>query len=663
MGHRAARVAGLLTVAAVAGAVVLFSQTFATCFPAPKLAALSVGLPLALAALAASGRLGVPLASPIAPPLAAVAFAAGLGWLRSPAPEAGTLFALPVAAAVALVWLAAALGAERGPRERLLAGLCAAHLVCAGYGLLQITGRDPWSWSLDYGRGRIFASLGNPNFLAGQFALMLPVCAALGTAERLPLRWLARAAFAAGLVAFTAAQTRSGWLGLGAGVAAAMAGWWACHGRSVPPRTRWLLPVVAVILLPYCLPALNPTGVALPRQIGSSFEVDQQSARQRFFWWTAAGYLLRARPVEGHGLGGFSREFPARQRLAAARYADLPPAFCNHPHQDYLYVATEHGLVGLGLLLWLGAVWLRLGWTGLRRGNAQAAGSFAGVIALAVHALFNMPSLIEATLAAAAVLCGLDAARARPVAVAPAPAGGRTRMLLVPALALGVALFLAIRPATLLVAQAYLNGGRILVEQNAYGPGAFLVRQTLRLTDAPWRTQFMLGTALYAQGYWQEARQAFRADEQENPWGADAILHAAKTLRQEGRHAAADAEARRALRVVPNYADAAITLASVAYADAEQARGAGRAAESRAALERARMWTNYALGFFPRHAEAWKLAGFVAIREARWRDARDAWRHSLAARPGDDKLRNSLDGLEADLPRLLRGGRLKDAPR
>ncbi len=660
----ATRSAALLAAAGTAGAVVLFSQTFATCFPAPKLAALAGCLPLAAAALMLAGGAALPLRSPVAPPLAAVLLVAAFGWFRSATPDAGTLHVLPLAAAAALVWITAALARDARDRNRILAGLCAAHLACAGYGMLQIAGRDPWSWTLDYGRGRIFATLGNPNFLAGQFALMLPVFAALGGTARPVLRWLARAAFAAGLLAFTAAQTRGAWLGLLAGAAAAGAGWWALHGRpGLQPRMRWLAVATALVLLPYSLPALNPTQVSLPRQLESSFEVDQQSARQRFFWWTAAGHLVRSGPLTGYGLGGFTREFPARQRIAAVKYADLPPAFCNHPHQDYLYVAAEHGLIGLGLLLWLGAVWLRLAWAGMRAGDGACAGSFAGVIALAVHALFNMPSLIEATLATAGVLCGLDAARRLPAPGLEPAAPGRARTVVALAVGVPLALFVALRPATLLVAQAYLNGGRILIEQRVYGPGAFQVRQTLRLTDAPWRTHFLLGTALYAQGYWQEARQAFRADERENPWGADAILHAAKTLRQEGRHAAADAEARRALHVVPNYADAAITLANVAYAGAEDARAKGRTVDQKAHLRRARMWANYAIGFFPRHAEAWKLAGYIAIREARWTDARDAWRRSLASRPGDDKLRQALDWLEVDLPRLRKGGRIPDAPR
>ena len=678
--HSFGRTAARLAAAAAAGAVVLFSQGFATCFPAPKLAILASLAPLAAVALVAAGRAGVPWRGPLCAPLVAVGLAALLDFARSPAPEAGALLLAPIAGAIGLAWITAALAGDPRIHGRMLASICAMHLACAAYGILQITGRDPWTWTLDYGRGRIFATLGNPNFLAGQFALLLPVFAALGiTARTLPLRWLARAAFTAGLLAFTAAQTRGAWLGLAAGLAVAGGGWLFLHGRSITlERWRWLPIAAGLVLLPYALPALNPTEVSLPRQLGSSFEVDQQSARQRFFWWTAAGYLIRASPVTGHGLGGFVREFPARQRRAAPRYADLPPAFCNHPHQDYLFVAAEHGILGLGLLLWLGAVWLRLDWNGMRRGNLQSAGSLAGVVALAIHALFNMPSLIEATLATAGLLLGLDsgAAPGRRTAPAPpepfpdadeapdegSPAPASRFPVLVLAIGLPLALALAVRPATLLMAQAYLNGGRILIDQQVYGPGAFLVRQSLRISQAPWRARFLLGSALYAQGYWKEARDAFRADEAENPWGADAILHAAKTLRQEGRHAAADAEARRALAVVPNYAEAALTLATVAYANAEDALKAGKTADQKHHLHRARVWTNYALGFFPRHPEAWRLAGFIAVRDGRWLDARDAWRNSLRARPTDDRLRRSLEWLEADLPRLLKGGKIRVAP-
>src|SRR6185503_14603556 len=134
-----------------------------------------------------------------------------------------------------------------------------------------------WTWSLDYGPGRVFASLGNPNFLAGQFVVALPVLVALGSSASSSrgLRALARAAFAAGALAFVCAQTRGAWLGLLAGLAVAVAAFRRAGGRSARP-VLWAAVSAAILIGWFSAPSLNPTGIALPAQLASSAELGQQ---------------------------------------------------------------------------------------------------------------------------------------------------------------------------------------------------------------------------------------------------------------------------------------------------------------------------------------------------------------------------------------------------
>jgi O-antigen ligase len=651
------RHATLALAGALAGGVLLFSQSFSLCFPPPRWLALPLFAGLAATALGAAGGWPEALRLPFTVPLLAALAWGAAGMFRSASPEALSLVFLPMAACAVSAAVAGALAARPAERARLLLAFVLAHLACGLYGIVQYLGADPWTWSLDYGRGRVFATLGNPNFLAGQLALALPVLVALGLAAGggAVLRWLARAAAAAALAAFICAQTRGAWIGLGSGVVVAV----AAAGPNLRARgAAWLIALVAVLGLVFSVRALNPTGISLPAQLASSANLDQQSARQRFFWWRAAAELVRAAPVRGQGLGNFAREFPARARRALGPYSDLPPAFCDHPHDDYLFVLCEHGVIGLGLLLWLGAVWARLAWRSARAGDALGGGLLAGIVALAVHAVWNMPFTIQGTLVTAGILLGLSAGVRRPRAEAAVPsAKARAGWI-----AFGLAATLAVswRPAVLLTAQAYYNGARILHDTRQEAPAAFCARQTLRLTNAPWRTHFLLGSVLYANQYWDAAREAFVADEAENPWGADSILHQGKALRELGRLDEADAQCRRALRLVPNYAEAATAIATLAYARARTEKGAGRTGAMRAQLRHARVWLTYALRYFPRHAEAWKLLGFTEVMDARWLAARDAWARSLSARPTDDALRAQLGLLEADLPRLLRGGRPRE---
>jgi len=665
-GRIAVRAATLALAGALAGSILLFSQSFTLCFPPPKLAGLAVLTGFAAAFALAAGLVPAAARLPFTPPLLAVLGWSAAGLARSRSPEAfGTVFTT-LAAAAAAAWLAGALAAREAERNRLTSAFVLAHLGCGLYGAAQYLGWDPWTWTLDYGRGRVFSTLGNPNFLAGQLALALPVLAALGMKPDNPppgggvLKWLARAAFAAALMSFVCAQTRGAWIGLIAGCAVA-----AAAGRRAfalrPRSVTWLLAALVAGGIVFSIPSLNPTGISIPRSLASSTNLDQQSARQRFFWWQAAALLCRAAPVAGQGLANFAREFPARARGVSAPYCDLPPAFGDHPHNDYLFILCEHGVIGLGLLFWLGAVGLRCSWLAARRGEPLGAGILAGAIALCVHAVWNMPSTIQATLMTSGFLLGLATPEAGVVGVAPDVATPRAREPRRPAVVLAVGLIVALifawRPAVLLTAQAYHNGARILHENRQEAPAAWLCRLTLRLTNAPWRTHFLLGSIFYGEHYWNEARAAFREDEAENPWGADAILHQGKALRELGRYDEADAECRRALKVVPNYADAATAIASLSYYRALNEKQAGRTAAMRPHLRHARVWLNYALAFFPRHAEALKLLGFVEAMDGRWAAARDAWVRSIRARPTDDDLRRKLELLEADLPRLLRGGK------
>ncbi len=661
------RAAALALGCALAGTVLLFSQQFSTCFPPPKLFALTSLTAFAWAA-ALAARLTPPRHLPFTLPLLAALAWLGAGLARMQSPEAFTLVFLPFAGAAAAAWLAAALAVHPAERSRLLWAFVLAHLGCSVYAAVQYYDLDPWTWTISYGRGRVFSTIGNPNFLAGQLVLALPVLAALGFETTGTLRWLARAVFAIGLLAFICAQTRGAWIGLLAGTLVAAAVWVIRHQTLRLPVRRWgwLIAVITTLGFWYSIPALNRTGISLPSQLTSVMELEQQSARQRFFWWRGAIELFREAPLLGHGMGNFVREFPAHSRRVAAPYSDLYPAFCDHPHNDYLFVLCEHGVLGLGLLLWLGAVWLKVCTLKATRGSLLHLGVLAGAVGVAVHAVWNMPSVIQSTIFTAGCLLGLTAvpgssaeATGRPADTGDTAVESGEHRPLALAAGLVIALLVAYRPAVLLTAQGYLNGARTMKEKRRHAPAAYLARQTLRITNAPWRTSFLLGGIMYGQRYYGEALKAFKQDERENPWGADAILHQAKALRQMERYDEADAQCRRALKLVPNYPEAAVTIASLAYFRANKERRAGYPENMQLHLRRARIWLTYALRFFPKHAEALKLSGFVEVMDMRWLAAKEAWERYLKIKPADADMRHKLQTLLADLPRLLRGGKPK----
>jgi O-antigen ligase len=66
--------------------------------------------------------------------------------------------------------------------------------------------------------------------------------------------------------------------------------------------------------------------------------------------------LIRERPVVGHGLGSFKRVYGD---YVESRYSGVQATRAGDPHNQYIYVIFEHGLVGLALFLLMMAGLLR----------------------------------------------------------------------------------------------------------------------------------------------------------------------------------------------------------------------------------------------------------------------------------------------------------------
>ena len=73
--------------------------------------------------------------------------------------------------------------------------------------------------------------------------------------------------------------------------------------------------------------------------------------RLEYYYHTAE--IIQDHPLIGVGTGGFVQAYRARAEPAGL---DIPP----HPHNQYLFILAQVGIVGLGLLLWLFAQQWRL---------------------------------------------------------------------------------------------------------------------------------------------------------------------------------------------------------------------------------------------------------------------------------------------------------------
>jgi O-antigen ligase len=107
--------------------------------------------------------------------------------------------------------------------------------------------------------------------------------------------------------------------------------------------------------------------------------------RLEYFYHTAE--IIQDHPLIGVGTGGFVQAYRARTEQAGL---DVPP----HPHNQYLFILAQVGIVGLGLLLWLFVQqWRSASLAGDATYRLLARGL---VITIAFGSLFN-PFLVDHT--------------------------------------------------------------------------------------------------------------------------------------------------------------------------------------------------------------------------------------------------------------------------
>jgi O-antigen ligase/tetratricopeptide (TPR) repeat protein len=233
----------------------------------------------------------------------------------------------------------------------------AATLPVLGYELVQMLGRDPYSWS-NANVDRPFSTLGQATALA-QYLMTLSIgTLAYGLlAERLrrPLRALVLVYALLLLAGAVATVTRSALLGLGAGDVVLMAMLWRAY-PSQRARTVTLLGSASAFAAVVAILLFTPVGA----RVAATFESPtvggddataglEPSAVTRLALYGIGVDMVRERPILGYGPDNFTVAFPRfrPERAPAEIRQNLPTS----AHSWVIQVSTSSGLVGLGCFL------------------------------------------------------------------------------------------------------------------------------------------------------------------------------------------------------------------------------------------------------------------------------------------------------------------------
>jgi putative inorganic carbon (HCO3(-)) transporter len=203
--------------------------------------------------------------------------------------------------------------------RRILKTVGYSSFLVAGYGILQVSGWGYFSWMEDPSvTGRVFSSLGQPNYLGSFLLLVIPVAWYLfHTAQKRSVKFWWIAVLLLQIVCLYFTLSRGAYLGF---IAGAVAGGVFYYRIVGPSRTKgghqrigkgkrrffalsykFSLFFLAVIFLLSAL-LMSPLGQKSIQRLSNSFNLEQGSVAFRLDLWKKAGQAAQQAPFFGYGL-------------------------------------------------------------------------------------------------------------------------------------------------------------------------------------------------------------------------------------------------------------------------------------------------------------------------------------------------------------------------
>ncbi len=246
------------------------------------------------------------------------------------------------------------------------------------YAVLQYAGIEPiWPGKIEPFGTRSVSTFGNPNFLASFLIVLLPVIAVLALLEKSPIKKLFLGGlFGINLFGLLVTRTRSAWLGFFV-ASIFIAFFLVFHQVSLLSRNRkWLIFITVLLFLAMLYPVsverqgerkVMVAKVAMEK-VKSIADFEQMAYLQRFLIWKAAYSMFNKSPLLGHGWGNFEIIYPFYQGkyLNIKKYSPFR-THANNAHNEILEIASQTGIVGLGIYIWLFILFFRVGIDGYRK--------------------------------------------------------------------------------------------------------------------------------------------------------------------------------------------------------------------------------------------------------------------------------------------------------
>jgi O-antigen ligase len=506
---------------------------------------------------------------------------------RAAVPYDAHLEVLKSVTLVVALWGWTGLAGNLGRWRWLLAGLLLAVTVMAWYAIVQEAHGTRAVLNLVRPRQYEMRASGAyfcPNHFANLLAVTVPMALALVVmpAAGWPLRLFAGYSALVCLPPIFWSQSRSGWLGLLAGVVVTV-----CVLGLRRGVRRFLL---LVVVTPLLAAGAAVMAWALSPMVQARV-ADALQGNVRLALWRDTLSMVADQRWLGFGPAGFRWVYP-HYRHHLTQYLD--PQFA---HNEYLQLVAECGVVGavllLGGLLWMVAR-LLLGAARAEpdRSACLIAGFAGSAAAAAVHAGFDYTFHLYGNVQVLGMLAGITLAVVFASGQFPSRVleGARRWMALGPALLLLALLGMSARAVA---SYGYALRGDFRREVLDVEPAQAAYERARRIAPANWQAHLGLGHLMGIQSYWnrdpesrrqqaEAAMAAYQRVRELNPWDTESRFGMSRVYNTLGQPDQAVAELQALVEKVPNHRDFLVELGL-------QLRQMGRTREALQAFERARL--------------------------------------------------------------------------
>jgi tetratricopeptide (TPR) repeat protein len=238
------------------------------------------------------------------------------------------------------------------------------------------------------------------------------------------------------------------------------------------------------------------------------------------------------------------------------------------PHNDFLWILSELGLVGLGLYLWLlGAAWVaarRVFRSGEATKQLCALAALAGIVALLGHSFFSFPKEQPAPAALFWLHLGIVGVVSSRISTGQKRDSINTML---PVMAVAVVICAIVLTFRQVRFDEHFQKARLLASQSSWRSGAQQMALAIDQGAFDHRASFLQARYLQRAGLQPEAEQAYREALAVHPNYAHSHHNLGGTLAAQGRWGEAIESYTNALSLRPQYLEARTNL-GYAYAAA-----------------------------------------------------------------------------------------------